>query len=286
MTRRPGDDEDFRRRYGPTALITGAGDGIGRALAAAVAARGLDVVLTSRNEQRLHELAAQLRSAHGVEATVIRADLADAAAVAYLEEQTRTVDIGLAVLAAGFGAAGQFIQLAAADQLEMIAVNITAVTALSHAFASRFIAREGGGLVVFGSLLGWQGVPGQAVYAATKAYVQSLAEGLHGELGPRGVDVIAVSPGPVRSGFATRAGLTMTSATSPPVVAAAALAALGRRTTVVPGAHGKFLTATLATLPRQLRTRVLARIMAKMTTVDPVPDQVLSRKRIRESARP
>jgi uncharacterized protein len=273
MTEPHRENARFRRRYGPWALITGASDGIGGALAAAVAARGLNVVLIARNEDRLHHLADQLHTAHGVDTVVIAADLSEPTAVADLPVQTRQLDIGLVILAAGFGAAGQFTDIPAPDQLAMVDVNVTAVTALSHAFASRLAARDRGGLLLFGSLLGWQGVPGQAVYAATKAYVQVLAEGLRAELRPRGVDVVAVAPGPVRSGFGARAGLTMTSATAPQVVATGALAALGKRGTVVPGARGKFLTAALATLPRRQRTRVLGRVIAKMTTIKPASDQ-------------
>ena len=90
------------------------------------------------------------------------------------------------------------------------------------------------GIVLFGSLLGWQGVPRQANYAATKGYVQALGEGLHAELKPHGVDVLCVAPGPVHSGFANRAGMTMPSATTPDVVASSVWTTLGRRTTVVP----------------------------------------------------
>ncbi len=145
-------------------------------------------------------------------------------------------------------------------------MNITAVTSLSHTFAGRLAARGKGGIVLFGSIVGWQGVPGQANYAASKAYVQSLAEGLHDELGPHGVDVLAVAPGPVDSGFGARAGLTMTSATSPDVVATAALDALGRRRTVIPGARGKFLTSALTPLPRRIRSRILGKVIAGMRT--------------------
>jgi short-subunit dehydrogenase len=77
--------------------------------------------------------------------------------------------------------------------------------------------------------------------------------------------VLAVAPGPVDSGFGARAGLTMTSATSPEVVATAALSALGRRT-VIPGARAKFLTATLAPLPRRIRSRILGKVIAGMRT--------------------
>jgi uncharacterized protein len=150
-------------------------------------------------------------------------------------------------------------------------VNVTAVTRLAHTYARRLVIRGQGGIMLFGSILGWQGVPGSASYAATKAYVQSLAEGLRPELATNGVDVLSIAPGPVRSGFGARAGMTMTFATTPEVVASGALSALGRRMTVVPGFRGKFLTTALATLPRRLRIRVLADVVARM--VNPTPSQ-------------
>ena len=125
-------------------------------------------------------------------------------------------------------------------------------------------ARGRGGIVLFGSVLGWQGVPGQANYSATKAYVQALAEGLHGELRPHGVDVLCIAPGPVHTGFAARAGMTLASATTADVVADATWAALGKRVTVVPGLQAKLLTAGLKTLPRYGRSLVLGRVMASM----------------------
>jgi uncharacterized protein len=236
-------------RYGPWALITGASDGIGKALAIQVAAQGINVVLVARTEDRLRALAAELVAAHGIKTTVLAADLADPGAADTIEDLTSRLDIGMVVLAAGFGTTGTVLETSLADEMELIAVNIAAVMRLSHTFAGRLAAR---------------GMPSQANYAASKAYVQNLAEGLHDELAPRGVDVLAVAPGPVRSGFGERAGLTMASATTSDVVATAALQALGHRRTVIPGARGKFLTAALAPLPRRMRSAILGRVIASM----------------------
>lgn len=255
------------RQYGPWALITGASDGIGRGLATRIAVNGVNVVLVARNEAKLRALAAELSAANGVETMVLAADLADPGAADTIEDLTSQLDIGLVVLAAGFGTTGTFLETAVTEELQLIAVNITAVMRLSHTFAGRLAARGKGGIVLFGSIVGWQGVPGQANYAASKAYVQSLAEGLYDDLKPHGVDVLAVAPGPVDSGFGARAGLTMTSATSPDVVATATLNALGRRRTVIPGARGKFLTASLAPLPRRLRSGILGRVITGMRSV-------------------
>jgi short-subunit dehydrogenase len=252
------------QHYGPWALITGASDGIGKALAEQIAAAGINVALVARNEVRLRALAADLEGRHGIETAVLAADLTDSDAVAQVETSTSGLDIGLVVLAAGFGTTGTFLETSLADEMALIAVNIAAVSRLSHTFAGRLAGRGGGGLVLFGSIVGWQGVPGQANYAASKAYVQSLAEGLHDDLEPHGVNVLSVAPGPVASGFGARAGLAMTGATAPETVATATLTALGRRRTVIPGARGKFLTSALRPLPRRVRSLILGRVIAGM----------------------
>jgi short-subunit dehydrogenase len=258
------------RGYGQWALITGASDGIGKALAYDIAAAGINVVLCARSEDKLATLAAELNSAHGIETMALPVDLADPAAADTVEDRTADLEIGLVILAAGFGTTGTFLETALADELQLIAVNITAVTRLAHTFAHRLVTRGKGGIVLFGSIVGWQGVPGQANYAASKAYVQSLAEGLHDDLARHGIDVLAVAPGPVASGFGARAGLKMSSATPAEVVAAAALKALGRRRTVIPGARGKFLTAALALLPRRIRSLILGQVISGMRSAPSV----------------
>ena len=115
------------------------------------------------------------------------------------------------------------------------------------------------------SLVAFQGVPRAANYAATKAFIQSFAEGLGHELGPRGVDVLATALGPVRSGFATRAAMTMARAQTPDEVAGATLRARGRRRTVRPGLLAKLLELSLKVLPRWGRVRMMAAVMAEMT---------------------
>ena len=136
---------------------------------------------------------------------------------------------------------------------------------MSQEFAKRFAQRGRGGIVFLSSIVAFQGVPRSANYAATKAYIQSLAEGLHVELKPLGVDVIAAAPGPVRSGFAQRADLQMGSAQDAADVPAVTMSALGRRTTVRPGVLSKLLGFALSTLPRWGRVRMMSLIMGGMT---------------------
>jgi uncharacterized protein len=266
-----GDQRNTRRsrrlvaRYGPWAVVTGASDGIGRAVARELAAAGVHLVLAARRKDVLDALGAELSARHGVETRCVGVDLSERAGVEALLAGTLDLDVGLLVAAAGFGTSGAFLESSVETELVMIDVNCRAVAALSHAFGRRFVARGRGGLVLLSSLVAFQGVPRAANYAATKAYVQSLAEGLRIELAPQGVDVVASAPGPVHSGFGARASMRMSLAQSPEEVARGTLAALGRWGTVRPGFLARFLELSLALLPRWGRVRMMGVVMRGMT---------------------
>jgi short-subunit dehydrogenase len=257
--------EKFNARYGKWAVVTGASSGIGRAVANELVAKGLNLVLVARRQAELEQVAKNLSARHGVETRVLTADLATTPALAKIESETKDLDVGLLVAAAGFGTAGNFLDAKLEDELAMLDVNCRAVMQLSLHFGKRFAQRGRGGLILFGSLVGYQGTPRAAHYAATKAYVQTLAEALHVELAPKGVDVLSSAPGPVNSGFGARADMKMGAAEKPETVARATLNALGKRMTVTPGALSKFLTWSLMTAPRGLRVRIMGRIMGGMT---------------------
>lgn len=259
----------IRERYGSWAVVTGASDGIGREFAICLARSGINLVLVARREKLLHTLASELAVAHGVKIQVIATDLATATGVDTVVSETLDLDVGLFVASAGFGTSGPFIESDARAELEMIDVNCRAVAALCHSLGRRFADRQRGGIILMSSLLAFQGVPRAANYAATKAFVQTFAEGLRLELKPLGVDVVASAPGPIRSGFAARASMTMGFAQTPPAVASETLYALGRRGTVRPGWLSKALEASLVFLPRWGRVRIMRMVMAQMTSAPP-----------------
>ena len=256
-----------KSRYGPAALVTGASDGIGLACAEVLAGDGIDLILVARRADRLAALADRLVRQHGIKAVVVACDLGHPGAAARIAAAAAGMEVGLLVAAAGYGMAGRFLDNPVADELDMIDVNCRAVAELVHHFAAPMVARRAGGIMLFSSIVAFQGVPGQANYAATKAWVQVFAEGLARELRPAGVDVLAVAPGPVATGFAARAGLSMRAAETPGVVARASLKALGRTGTVRPGTLAKLLEASLSLLPRRGRTRILGQVMAGMVKV-------------------
>lgn len=265
---RPATNAETERRltrYGPWAVVTGASSGIGRALAVELAALGLNLVLVGRREETLRALGEELGESHSIETRRVVADFAEAASADRVLAATVDLDVGLFVAAAGFGTAGDFVRTDLRNELALLQVNCGAVLALTHGFARRLVARGRGGIILFGSLVGFQGTPHAANYAATKAYVQALGEALHLELASKNIDVLVSAPGPVHSGFAARAGMRMTAAEKPATVARATLRALGRTGTVTPGVLSKLLTWSLMTAPRSLRVRIMGKIMGGMT---------------------
>lgn len=250
---------DFKTRYGQWAVVTGASSGIGREIAIAAARAGLKVALVARSQDPLLHLAEQLNG------EAIPLDLTRPSAPHSLLETLGNRSIGLLVNAAGFGSGGPFLTSSLSNELAMLELNCHAVLSLTHAFAQRFAAQRRGGIILFSSIVAWQGAPYAANYAATKAYIQSLGEALHREFKSHNVDVLTSAPGPTASGFADRAGMTMTDPEPAARIAKDTLDALGKRATVVPGLKGKLLTAALSTAPRALRVRIMEGIMSGMT---------------------
>jgi uncharacterized protein len=258
-------NNSFIMRYGQWAVVTGASSGIGQAMAKELAQAGLNLVLVARRENELARLAQELSREHGVQAHALACDLAETNSANRIIAETEHLEVGLLVAAAGFGTSGEFLQANLDEEMAMLDVNCRAVLVLTLHYARRFAKIGRGGIVLFGSLVGFQGTPHAAHYAATKAYVQTLGEALHCELAPKGVDVLVSAPGPVHSGFAARARMVLSMAEKPETVARATTRALGKKMTVTPGLVSKLLTWSLMTAPRSLRVGLMGKIMGNMT---------------------
>jgi short-subunit dehydrogenase len=191
--------------------------------------------------------------------------LSETEAVRQLILATEGLDIGLLVPCAGFGTSGYFIESDLEAEANMLRVNCEAVLRLVHHFSRKFKKRNRSGIILMSSIVAFQGVPYSAHYAATKAWVQSLAEGLQDELKQHGIDVLSAIPGPVRSGFSERANLKMGLYNTPEEVGAPLLKALGKSASAVPGSAGKLLVYSLRTVPRWAKTRILKLVMGDMT---------------------
>jgi short-subunit dehydrogenase len=191
----------------PAVLITGASTGIGAVYADRFARRGHDLVLVARDLVRLAQVAARLRAEAGVRVDLLQADLADEAGLERVAERLREDGrIGVLVNNAGFLTQGGFLDQSGGDIARLIAVNVTAVARLANAIAPRLVAAGEGAIVNLGSVVGLAPEIGLTVYGATKAFVLFLSQGLHLELGPKGVYVQAVLPAATRTEIWERSG--------------------------------------------------------------------------------
>jgi short-subunit dehydrogenase len=192
----------------PTVLITGASSGLGAIYADRFARRGHDLVIVARDQARLETLAARLRADAGVSVDILVADLANAQDLARVEARAREDErIGVLINNAGISLAGGFLDQEPEALSCLIALNITAVTRLASAVARRFAAAGEGAIVNISSVVGLAPELGLSVYGGTKAFVLALSQGLHLELGPKGVYVQAVLPAATRTEIWERSGV-------------------------------------------------------------------------------
>src|SRR5262249_3935014 len=193
------------------ALITGASSGIGLELARVFAANGYSLAIAARDQGKLDAVAAELRSAYGVPVDVFVADLGQAGAADKLWATRAAANVAVDVLVnnAGSGMYGKFQEQALDALKQMQFVNMMALTTLTSLALPKMLARGQGRILNVASMVGFQpGAPLAAVYYATKSYVLSFSTGLARELRGTGVSVTALCPGPTRTAFEERAGLS------------------------------------------------------------------------------
>lgn len=244
----------------PVALVTGGTAGIGAGFAERLAARGLDLVLVARDEQRLGEVATALREQHGVEVETITADLADRADVdrvaARLADRARPVE--WLVNNAGFGLKGRFAENDVEAEQAMLDVLVTAVLRLTHAAVGPMAERGSGTVVNVSSVAAF--LP-RGTYGAAKAWVNRFGLWAAQEYGPSGVRFTTVCPGFVRTEFHGRMGVEQTSAPKAlwlevdDVVDAALDAVEAGRALVVPSRRYQVLVGAARLVPSGLLQR-------------------------------
>ncbi len=247
-----------------TALITGASSGIGYELSKLFAADGYNLVLVARSEGKLQALAADLRQSCGIWATVLACDLGDPTAAEAIWSATQQQNLAIDVLVnnAGFGLLGHLADMAESEVLDMLHLNVLALTMLTRHFVPPMTAHSWGRVLNIGSTASFQPVPSMAVYAATKAYVLSFSEALAHELRGTGVSVTALCPGVTRTGFQSRAQVAESRLVQWSSMSAAQVARIGYRalmrgqTVVVPGLLNQLLAFSVRLTPRSLVRQV------------------------------
>lgn len=255
---------------GETVLITGASSGIGWELARLFAADKSDLILVARSHDKLERLAVVLRQQHGCQTRVMAEDLARPDAPQRIFDQLHRDGVHVDVLVnnAGFGAAGLSAQLPLQRQLDMIQVNLAALTHLTRLFLPAMIERGSGGVLNLGSVGSFQPGPIQAVYCATKAYVLSFTEALAEELAGTGVKVTCLAPGATLTGFAAVAGMENALLFKLGAMSARRVAQIGHRAfragrvLIVPGLGNRLLAFSVRFAPRWLVRKIARRLQS------------------------
>jgi short-subunit dehydrogenase len=196
------------KRQRETALITGASSGIGLDLAKLMAS-DFDLIITARNQTELEEIARELQTAHGNHVHVIPSDLTlpEAPQQLFAEIQRRGLPVDILINNAGFGSYGAFAESDPKTSLDMVEVNIAALTALTRLALPGMVERKCGRIMNVASTAGFQPGPLMAVYYATKAYVIMFSEAIANELKGSGVSVTCLCPGATATRFAGRANM-------------------------------------------------------------------------------
>jgi short-subunit dehydrogenase len=258
----------FENRW---ALVTGASSGLGAEVARRLAEHGAHLVLTARSRDRLVELAEDLARVNGIQTRVVTADLSRPDGAAELLARVRELGVSIAHLVnnAGIGSAGAFSELEAARESAMAELNVASVVRLTRALLPPMLAAGEGGVLNVASTVAFQPVPYMATYGASKAFVVSFTLALASELEGSGVRVMALCPGPVRTGFQASAGIARPglpiAVLSPQRTVAQALEAYARGERLcVPGVVNGLQVGAARLLPNALLTWAAKRTMQRL----------------------
>jgi short-subunit dehydrogenase len=255
-----------------TALITGASGGIGYELALLLARDGFDCILVARSHDRLSELATRLESEHHVKTFVLAKDLASPSALdeIYEEVTAATLTVDVLVNNAGFPVFGLFSETDLQKELDMLQVNVVALTALTKLFVKGMVDRKSGRILNLASTAAFEPGPLMAVYYASKAYVLSFSEALANELHGTGVTVTALCPGPTRTGFQKRGEMEDSRLVQGQIASARSVAEAGYRglmagkTIVIPGFTNKLVPWVVRLSPRNMVPAVVRRMQERV----------------------
>lgn len=254
------------------AVVTGASQGIGEALATELAARGHHLIVTARRTEVLDELAARLVGRYGVTVEVRGVDLADPAERAELADELAGREISVLCANAGTATFGPVAKLDPAAEKAQVQLNVLGVHDLVLAVLPGMVARRAGGILISGSAAGNSPIPNNATYAATKAFANTFSESLRGELKDSGVHVTLLAPGPVRTELPDPAEQSLVERLIPDFLwidteytARISLDGMERnKMRVVPGVTSKAMSVASGYAPRAIVTPIVGAVYKKL----------------------
>jgi uncharacterized protein len=237
--------KEFKVAYGEWALVTGASSGIGKALVFEIAKKGLNVVLVSRRQNELDQIALEIQNKYKVSVMVIPADLSTEVGLIKVKNETEGLNIGLLVLSAGMESNGLFTKSSLEKEMQLIQLNVLSTMVLTHHFAKKMEAQKKGGILLVSSLTAHMPSPYFSNYAGTKSYVLNFGISLYGELKSKGIDVSVLSPGVTNTPMSENTGIdwskTPVKTMSPEDVAYEAIHYFEKKLSIVPGKGNRIM---------------------------------------------
>jgi hypothetical protein len=235
----------FKEKYGSSALVVGGAEGLGEAFAREIAAKGINLILWDIQEEKLRLLKDSLEDRYDITVDTVISDLSDMNALDASLASLASKEIGLVVYNAAYSPLGEFLDSSLDIHNKLLKVNVESLLRLTYYFGVKMAARGRGGMVLLSSMASLQGTAIVAHYAASKAYIRILAEGLWEEWRSNGVDVLACIAGATgtQNYWNTnprRKGLMIPPVQSPEQVAREALQQLGKQPSMIPGFWNRF----------------------------------------------
>lgn len=261
---------DLRQKYGNTAMVAGASEGIGAAYSSCLAEQGMDLVLIARRLSPLQHLANSLENKYNVNVTCITCDLSVTDALQQIEETLQGREIDVLIYNAALSYLGPFLENSAENHLQAERVNMLTPLDLVHFYGGKMVNRRKGAIVLMTSLAGFQGSGFLSVYAATKAFIRILAESLWYEWKKSGVDIIACCAGATATpGFKKtnpeKSGFFAPRVLEPDEVANECLRMLGKRPSFIPGRANRVASFIMQKfLPRKIAVNIMGDTTRKM----------------------
>ena len=262
---------EFRDKYGRWALVTGASAGIGEEFARQLAAQGFNLVLAARREDKLAEVAAQVKKNYEVEIKICGVDLADPDCMSTLRNTTAKLDIGLLVSNAGTSYPGKFLNNRLEEEIANLVLQTQTPLRLIKEYGQQMRQRGRGGIILLSSSMAYLAGPFFANYVAGKAYTLMLAEALWFELREEGIDILSLAPGPTKTEGTKKYAIIENGEEKDPFpmgnvddVVREGITALGRKPSVITGRSNKVIAFVFSRLlTRKRRNIIVGKMMSK-----------------------
>ncbi|NQY94162.1 MAG: SDR family NAD(P)-dependent oxidoreductase [Campylobacteraceae bacterium] len=254
-----------QENYGEWALITGASSGLGKEFAIQIAKNGFNTILVARNKTSLEELSLSLKTKYKVDTKIVIADLKEDNQIQNIIDECETLDVGLLVNCAGLAQSREFCDNKIEDELDILNVNVKAPMVLTHFFGQKMRTRKKGGIIFVSSIMAFAGASSWANYNATKAHNLLLSEGIGSELKKDNVEVLALTPGTIQTGFQRTSNTnTNLGALDAKQVVKDGLNSLGQKRTVTTGLKNKFIAFLTRITPRSINTAIFSMVVNKI----------------------